>query len=854
MNCTQRKNRIGIITYLTLMGLVALLRPQPAQAQETGKEQVIITGRVTDKSTGNPIESATITVLMRQEQEGVGTDNFSRMSMTDRSGRFSVTVVRASTAELFISAVGFENYRRNISIPTDATELNAGEISLSTEAASLATVVVTARKPLMQMGVDRRIFNADQAITAKGGNAIDLMKNIPSLSVDINGNIQLRNSSPQIFVDGRPTILTLEQIPAEDIERVEVITNPSARYDAGSTGGIVNIILKKNRKAGLNGVVSVGAGTPELFNSNLSLNYRKGNMNLFASGGYNQSGGIAEGEAYRQNKSDGVITDYFDQQSERERQRRFKSIRFGMDYKFDDYNSISVSQGFVDGRFNNNEEQVQRYYDAGRQLTGTGTRNAVESNFFKRSNTQLNYRRTYSKPEKEWTADITYNRGSNGGDGAIRNQRYGTDGEAAGLLERVDNYSDGDNSQWTFQTDYVNPLSEDSRLELGARSYHNNSSNKLDVFSVTGGTNTKLPLSNNYSLREMVNAAYVNYSNKLGKLKYQGGLRVEHSSFTGELVDSAKSFGYDYPGSGKDIWNAVFPSLFLTYELSEGNDLQANFSRRIRRPNFWQINPYVDISDPMNIRKGNPALQPEFTNSFELNYNRTYGTGNVLVSTYFRNNTRDITNYSDTISQQELQNLDNASIDPNAILSTFINADRTNRTGLEIVWQQKVGSSFDFTPSFNAQYRDVKAEIGDLDLSNSGFNWDLELMANYKITNPDRKFWNNFGFQLSGEYESPRVTPQGRNKEQYVIDFAMRKDFLKNKAGTLTFNINDVLNSRRFGSIVDTERFYQDSYRRWSVRTFRLTFSYRFGRQDMDIFKRREGGRGGSGDNNDTGS
>jgi outer membrane receptor protein involved in Fe transport len=205
--------------------------------------------------------------------------------------------------------------------------------------------------------------------------------------------------------------------------------------------------------------------------------------------------------------------------------------------------------------------------------------------------------------------------------------------------------------------------------------------------------------------------------------------------------------------------------------------------------------------------------------------------------------------YSDTLSTAEYEALGNAAIDPNAILNTFINADRTNRMGLEITWQQRIGNNFDFTPNFNAQYRDVKANVKGINLNNTGFNWSTKLMVNYRINQPDSKFFNNFSFQLSGEYESPRVMPQGKTKEQYYMDFAIRKDFLKNKAGTLTFNVNDVFNSRRFGSITDTENFYQDSYRRWNVRTVRLTFSYRFGRQDFDLFKRKEGGdRNGGGE------
>ncbi|MBC6492219.1 TonB-dependent receptor domain-containing protein [Flavihumibacter stibioxidans] len=819
-----------------------------ANAQKPEQLKIKISGIVKDARTSAPVASATISSLTVISTGSNTTDTISNLSITDQQGYFLIVVPEGSYSMLTVSAIGFEPLDRKINFTAGRNEINAGDFILSNEATSLANVVVTAKKPLMSIGVDRRIFNADAAITSKGGNAVDLMKAIPSLSVDINGNVSLRNSSPQIFVNGRPTILTLEQIPADDIDRVEVITNPSARYDAGSTGGIINIILKKNRKAGLNGVVSVGAGTPELFNSSLSLNYRKGKLNIFASGNYNQSGGIAKGEAKRQNKDNGIITDYFTQQSERERTRRFYSGRFGMDYMFNDFNSISISQGLVDGNFNNNEIQDQRYFDLNNQLTQTGQRNTADKFGFNRSNTQVNYKRTYSKPEKEWTADFTYSRGRNGGDAIIINQFYDAHGELSGTPNQVNNYSTGTGNQITIQTDYVNPLSENSKLELGARSYHNLSKDKLDVFSVDGSNQQKLPLSNNYRFREMINAVYANYSNKKGKLGYQGGLRIEQSSFRGELLDSAKSFGYDYPSKGTNLWNAVFPSLYLTYELTEGNDLQVNFSRRIRRPNFWQINPYVDISDPMNIRKGNPELQPEFTNSFELNYNRTFNTGNLLISGYFRNNTEDITSYSDTISTTDLQQLDNAAIDPNAILTTFINADRTNRMGVELTWQQRIGNSFDFTPNFNAQYRDVKARVNGLNLGNTGFNWNAKLMANYKVIDPDSRFLNNFSFQVSGEYESPRVMPQGKQKEQYYVDFAIRKDFLKDNAGTLTFNVNDLINTRRFGSITDTENFYQDSYRRWNVRTVRLTFSYRFGKNDFDLFKKRDGNGGNAED------
>jgi outer membrane receptor protein involved in Fe transport len=828
------KKRIKLIYFTPIFILLNF----SAYAQSATK--IKVSGKIADEKTGKTIEAATAAIFTIRTLNNGLPDTVMLSTVSDKNGLFIIKTNSGSNIELIVSAVGFEQYSKSLDLKDGETEVNAGTILLRAAAKNLENVIVTAKKPAMQLAVDRRIYNADAAITAKGGTAVDLMKNIPSLSVDINGGVQMRNATPQIFVDGRPTILTLEQIPADDIERVEIITNPSAKYDAASTGGIINIILKKNRRNGMNGIATVGIGTPNQLNGGISLNVRQNKLNFFVSSNYNRSGGNAKGEALRQNKTAGQVTDYFDQHTKSTRERRFVNVRFGVDYFIDKFNTLSVSQGFVDGNFNNPERQNQEYYNAQKELTQIGNRYTEDKFGFNRSNTQVNYRRIFEKVGKEWTADFTYSGGTNGGTGTIRNELFLPNGTPISTPNFVNNFADGSGDQFTFQTDFVNPFSENSKLEFGARSFTNISKDKFEAFSMNSGQSQKLPLSNNYSFKDIVNAVYINYSNAVGKLKYQGGFRAEQSSFKGNLIDSGKTFGYDFPSKKSGIWSALFPSAFLTYQLKEGNDLQLNFTRRIRRPNFWQINPYVDITDPMNISKGNPELQPEFTNSFELNYNRTYTSGSVLVSLYFRNNTADITEYSDTINARDLEQLASAGVSPNAIVTTFVNADRTNRSGLEITWQQKVGKSLDFTPSFNAQYRDTRANIMGKTLSNNGFNWSTKLTANYKIIKPDNAFLNNFSFQLMGEYQSARVIPQGKFKPQYSIDFAIKKDILKNNAGTITFNINDLLNSRRWGSITETDNFYQDSYRRWNVRSFKLVFSYRFGNSNLEIFKKKD--------------
>lgn len=804
-------------------------------------------GRIIDSKTNKGIDAASVQVFISFSDSLTRTkkDSLVAGTLTKPNGDFSFRNIHLpDTFTVKFTAIGYTESSEIVSLEKSkeaalGIDKDMGNIKLSNGSDVLGAVTVVATKPALQMGIDRKVFNVDKSITSTGGTAVDVMKNIPSVTVDVDGNVMLRNTSPQIFVDGRPTILTLEQIPADDIERVELITNPSSKFDAASSGGIINVILKKNRKLGLNGIVSAGIGTPDILNGNLSLNLRKGKFNFFASGNYNQSGGVAKSETFRQNKVDGVRQDYFYQQSENERTRKFTSVRFGMDYFADNRNTISLSQNFVNGHFTNDQHQDQQYYTVEKELTRTGLREADSKAQFYRSNTQLNYKHSFPKAGQELTADLTYNFGDGSNNALIINNFYQPDGSLYTDPNIVSNAGSDDNKQLTAQMDYVNPITENSKIEMGLRSFTNDYASVFNAFSLTNGTEEKLPLSSNYKYRESVQAGYITYSNKFKGIKYQIGLRGEYSKFTGELVDSALTFGYTLPENWNGIFDGLFPSVYLTHELADGQEVQMNFTRRIRRPNFWQMNPFIDINDPVNINVGNPALRPEYTNSFEFNYSNQYKTGSFMGSIYYRNNQDDITRYSDTISEEQYQKLNNAAIDPNAIVNTFINADYTNRLGAELTWQQKIGKNLELIPNINFQHRKVRAQVKELNLSNEGFNWDGKLIVNYKLVAKPAVL-NNLNFQVTGQYESPEVIPQGKNKEEYSVDFALRKEFLKKNAAALTFSINDVFNTRRFGTIYDTETFYQDSYRRWNVRSYRLTFTYRFGDKDLGLFKKND--------------
>lgn len=830
-----------------LVSFASIVNAQPgAKDQRNGK----FFGKIVDQSTNKGLEAVSVQLFIE------GSDTLVSGMLTKANGDFSLErLPSVGNFKLIITAIGYKEKELSISFGNPGkqqgvAEKDLGNIKVEQEPQSLDAVTVVAQKPALQMGIDRKIFTADKSLTSAGGTAIDLMKNIPSVSVDVDGNVQLRNAAPQIFVDGRPTILTLDQIPADNIERVELITNPSAKFDAASGGGIINVVLKKNKRLGMNGMASIGAGSPELLNGNLTLNLREGKFNVFASGSYNQSGGKAKGETYRINKQAGVIEDYFTQNSLNKRERKFNSIRFGFDFFADNRNTFTLTQNFVNGRFGNNEDHDQEYFDINQIPSRFGDRNTDGKARFNRSNTQLIYKHTFATPGRELTADVSYNTGGGKNTSTIINNYFNPDGSLYSAPNRVDNSGADDNSQLTIQADYVNPINESTKWEMGLRTFINDYNSQFNAFSTAqNGSQVKLPLSNNYAYQQIVSAAYATYSSAYKGWKYQAGLRVEHSKFDGNLVDSSRKFGYEYPSELKSIWDALFPSVFLTKEVAEGHELQVNYTRRIRRPDFWQMNPFVDINDPVNLRQGNPELRPEFVNSFELNYNRTYNKGSLLTTLYFRNNPNDITQYSDTISAEKYQQLNNAAVDPNAILNTFVNAQTNNRFGAEVTLQHKLGANFDLTPSVSAQYRKVKAVINDLDLSNEGFNWEAKLIANYKIVTKNPSLFNKLGFQLTGEYESPVVIPQGKRKEQYNVDFAMRKDFLKNDRAALTVSINDVFNSRRMGTIYDTDDFYQDSYRRWNVRSVRLTFSYKFGSSEFSLFKKNDERSEGGGEN-----
>ncbi len=803
-------------------------------------------GKVEDIQSSKGIDGATVQLFAPKSDslKGQTQDSLIAVVLTKPNGDFNfANIPFLARLRLEISAVGYALYNHTFSFNKKENRAvihkDLGNIVMAHNNEKLKTVTVIAERPALQMGINKKIFDVDKSITSKGGTAIDVMKNIPSVSVDVDGNVQLRNSSPTIFIDGRPTILTLDQISSDDVDRIEIITNPSAKYDASTTGGIINIILKKNKRYGLNGLASFTAGTPQRYSGNANLNLRQGKFNFFVSGHYNYTNNDSHGKSFRQNKSDGAVESYFNQHSLNNRTRQFIGLRGGVDFFLDNRNTITFTQGYVNGRFSNIQTQDQEYFNNSDQLTKSGIRNSDGHFQFKRNSSSLFYTHKFPKEGETIDASVKMNYGGVNDHDKIINTFYDPAGNITGDPSVVQDDGANDNNQLTAKIDFVNPLGDDKKLEAGVRSYTNNYSSYFNSVSIKSDQEIKLPLSNNYKYIESIQAAYITYTGKIKSIGYQAGLRGEYSKFTGTLLDSAKKFGYEYPSNIKNIWNALFPSLYLSKKINETDEVQLNYSRRIRRPNFWQLNPFIDINDPLNIQQGNPQLKPEYSNSFEFNYSKDFKNhSNFLASVYYRNTTGDITRYSDTLTADQYDKLQNAGVDPNAILNTFINSKSTNRAGLELTLQAKLGDNFDITPNVNVGYRKVNAAQNSLNLSNEGFDFSSKLTANYKIkTAKESNAFNKISFQFTADYRSPRVIPQGRRLERFNSDFAIQKDIFKNNRGTITFSINDIFNTHRFGVIYDTPTFYQETYNRRRVRSFRITFSYKFGNSDFSLFR-----------------
>jgi outer membrane receptor protein involved in Fe transport len=735
----------------------------------------------------------------------------------------------------------------------NAVDKDLGNIKLSQDAQSLEQVTVTASKPLIQMGVDRKIYNVEKDIAAAGGSATDVMKNVPSVQVDIDGNVTLRNSTPTIFVDGRPTTLTLDQIPADAIQSVEIITNPGAKYD-------LNIVLKKNRKAGYNGNVRAGVDQRGKFNAGGDFNLKQGKVNFFASGNYQERKSISPGYITRYTfNQPGYTNDSLFEYDYSVNKGYFAFGRAGFDYLIDNRNTLSVAGNIVHGTFTpytNSDIDVDTLYTGGTTYSYTRRLSSTNSQF-NNHGALLSFKHTFPKSGEEWSADVNYSQGTNNNNNPIISNIFDVKGGALSSIYQQLQIGNGTNKYFTAQTDYTLPFGEKGKFEAGLRGAFRNIYNLSDIDTINAQNQWAVEglLSSEYTYRDQVLAAYSTYSNAIRNFTYQLGLRVESSSYHGvqnytgfntndQQIPEVGFFSNKFPLS-------LFPSVFLTQKLTDNQDLQINYTRRIDRPSFQQLFPFTDYSDSLNLSRGNPNLQPQFTNSFELTYALTYaGNANFLASAYYKATTDLITRLASEGT--------NPVNDRPVIINTYINAKSSFVGGLEFITRNTLNHWWDLTTNLNLFTSKINTiDTGQFAVPPIGEQYSVYVKAfnTFKLTKA-------VSFQLSGDFTSKTVLPpggsssnggnsgrgfggtvsgnaNGYNRPTGGMDAAIRYEFMKNKAAALTLSCSDILRTRVSDVYTYSATYTQEYDRRRDPQFFRLQFTWRFGKFDTNLLKRK---------------
>jgi ferric enterobactin receptor len=842
----------------------------PGAAPGKGNQQAANIGHIYGKivdSLGKPVSEASVVLL--QTKFDTATKKKKEVLLkggaATAKGEFDFDQLPMFGAlKLKITAIGYKPYEQAISfqfkMDPNAAKPNAapgqqasamssmlnnidkdlGNIKLVPDATTLQGVVVTASVPGMKLDIDKKTFNVDKNIVTAGGTAVDVMRNVPSVQVDIDGNVKLRNATPQIYVDGRPTTLSLDQIPADAIESVEVITNPSAKYDAsGGNAGILNIVLKKNRKSGYNGNIMAGVDRRGGFNGGGNFNIRQGKINFSAATMVNAMRNHATGTTERSNFGD-IPTNVYQENTDKTN-GAFIFGKLGLDYYVTNRTTLSLSGIKVHGEFKPNS-MLDINTDSlmnNEKLSSFSERNSHGSRTFNANGLQFGMVHNFAKAGAQWTADGNFFSGKNKANSLYSTDYYNSLNNYTGT-ELQKQLSSGSNKFLTVQTDYVNPLTKKTKLEAGLRAQIRKTINNNETYTQYPGAtdfDQNLAATNNYKNTDNVFAAYTSITSSIHDFGYQVGLRAESSNYNGELTNKGETFTHKYPVS-------LFPSIFLSQKLKAKQELQLSFTRRINRPNFFQLIPYTDYTDSLNITKGNPNLVPEFTNSVEFSYSKTFkGSNTLLASVYYKHTDNLITRYIDTAV--------NALSGKQDLINTYVNANSSYSYGSELTIVNALKKWWDLTTNINVYNSKINtANVPGAVQQDAIVSWFGKLNNTFKLP-------KNFSIQLSADYQSKTNLPVNRNQgfmgppgmqaqsssQGYIkpfwgTDIAFKKSFMKNNAAAITLSVNDIFRTRANEQISTSPFFYQDYYRLNNPQMVRINFTYRFGKMDMSLFKR----------------
>ena len=797
-------------------------------------QQANITGSIVKQDSVSPASGASVSLL------STTTRAYLRGQQTNAQGNFTIENVQAGTYILQVSYVGFQTYSRENFVVKANEPINLGKIALTEQGQQISEVVVQGRIPDLQIGIDKKVFDVSQSMVSVGGSAQDLLGNVPTLQVQSDGSISLRGSSNvRILVDGKESAMAgsdinafLQSLPADAISKVEIMTNPSAKHDAEGQSGIVNIILKKNIRTGLNGSVNASGGSYENANAGVTLNYRPGKVNYF--GSYNFSRRNMLGGGYTDN------TDYINgsispasprtySTDDSRRQGYNHTIRLGTDIYATDKTTFSLG-GNLSFRDNNRTQDINySYWNIPAFGENSFRKSAQEEKDFGVDLT-FDYRQQFKREGEELLGNISF--GDDREDGTNNfHQTYASNRKD--LLRENTTSERGRN--WNVQLDYTLPFAEDHKFEAGYRTMVRTSNDHQysELFDTL--SNAFLPdykVSNDFDMTSTVHALYANYQKKLtSKFGAQVGLRAEQAYLNSTYYSLDPSVPAEKRATDGNLdYFRIYPSVFLSYDVGQGqgDKVQLSYTRRVERPRGWQVNPFLDISDEQNYRQGNPNLMPQDIHALELSFSKFYQKWNFVSSAYYRR-VNDM--FQPFIYPSELIG-DIVGDRSNITYSKWENVADNNSMGFELISKVNVFSWWDVTANANLFYMNITPKADFEVRSASSFNYHGNLTTNVKFT-------PTFSAQVRGDYRSGMKTLQGEMKPMAGVDLALRKDLFNNKANIM-LNVRDAFNTRKFemeNYLVDKKI---DFSHRWMRRMFTLSFSCRFGIQDVSKRKRSE--------------
>ncbi|WP_143883730.1 TonB-dependent receptor domain-containing protein [Chryseobacterium binzhouense] len=819
---------ISIFTRKTL-GLTFVLS---AAALAFAQEKVGISGTVVDKS-NQPVPYASVTFSHKQNKL------FSDATLTDEKGNYKLDLTPGNY-DISVEAI---DYKKSVINKQISRPGNIGALSIEAESSAtnvktqdIQGVTITATTKPYKVELDKRTYDPSQDIVSKGGNLQDVLSNVPSVSVDTDGTVSMRGSSNVRFlINGKPSALlgiddganALQSIPADQIERIEVITNPSSKFEASGTAGILNIILKKSKKTGFNGSVIGTLGYLPQTNLNTNLSWRKGNLTWFLNGGggYRESRNTNRTNSVFNNvtKDESILRT--NQENINDSQNNNYNFSTGIVYDITDKTSVNAS-GTV--RTFNNTSNGNVTYDNKLLNAADIFRNRITTGVNDNLAFQGDFGLDHKFDDKGQNLALSLSLQSN----RSYNDTYIDETKNGNFeLQNIINQQTK-NKTLVGKADYELPIGENSKIEAGYRLDINENNYNNDVRESTVAIQTLrfLPLYTYDALyREMFNAGYIQFKSKIGKIGYQLGLRNEHSTID---IDYANLVPDEAPLIRRKSYNNLFPSVFLSYEFSKDNQLLLNYSRRIDRPRSWFLIPNPSYNDNQNIFDGNIDLNPSYVDSFELGYSISKKKLTINPTLYFRHQTDDtkmlVYNEKETFTNSLGKKEDRI-----VFHTKPINLGTDDRYGLDLnfswdatPWLKFLGNIdlFGYKTKGSTLY-DTLDNNGDpivatANFNGSGFAARSRLTTTFKVD-------KTFSFQLQGFYRGGQKTAFQDRKDMYALNFGASKTIWKGD-GTISFNIQDIFNTRAMESTTFGQNFVRDSYMQWQPRQFAVSLTYRF--------------------------